>query len=128
MTEKQRISQIEEHLSDYMQKQDFMYEEVLILKGNLGRLTKNIFSLTQSHRITSGNVEFLLEKVNRIEDSQVEMKADIGTLKTKVSNLESDVAILKSDVAILKSDVAEIKSDMSDVKNTLGLILQKLDK
>jgi chromosome segregation ATPase len=128
MTEKQRISQIEEHLSDYMQKQDFMYEEVLILKGNLGRLTKNIFSFTQSHRITSGNVEFLLEKVNRIEDSQVEMKADIGTLKTKVSNLESDVAILKSDVAILKSDVAEIKSDMSDVKNTLGLILQKLDK
>jgi chromosome segregation ATPase len=128
MTEKQRISQIEEHLSDYMHKQDFMYEEVLILKGNLERSTKIMSTLTQSHRITSGNVEFLLEKVNRIEDSQVEMKADIGTLKTKVSNLESDVAILKSDVAILKSDVAEIKSDMSDVKNTLGLILQKLDK
>jgi chromosome segregation ATPase len=121
MTEKQRISQIEEHLSDYIQKQDFMYEEVLILKGNLGRLTKIIFSLIQSHQITDGNVEFLLEKVNRIEDTQLEMKADIGTLKSKVSNLESDVSTLKS-------DVSEIKTDMSYVKNTLGLILQKLDK
>jgi chromosome segregation ATPase len=114
MTEKQRISQIEEHLSDYMHKQDFMYEEVLILKGNLERSTKIMSTLAQAHRVTGGNVEFLLEKVNRIEDSQVEMKADIGTLKTKVSNLESDVA--------------EIKSDMSEVKNTLGLILQKLDR
>lgn len=49
-----------------MHKQDYIYEEVLILKGNLDRMNRTVGTLVETARVTSGDVTYLINKTNVI--------------------------------------------------------------
>ena len=149
MTDKQKIAQIEQTLGDYGFKQNYIYEEVLILKGNLDRTNRAFGNLIEVSRIMNGDVTYMLRKTNVIADKVTEIderlervEEDVSQLKTNVAQLQTDVAKLQTDVAKLqtnvaeiqtdvdeiKIDVAEIKTDMKDMKGLLFKILEKVDK
>ena len=142
MTDKQKIAQIEQTLGDYGFKQNYIYEEVLILKGNLDRTNRAFGNLIEVSRIMNGDVTYILRKTNVIADKVTEIderlervEEDISQLKTSVAQLQTDVAKLqtdmdeiKTDVAEMQADVTEIKTDMKDMKGLLFKILEKVDK
>ena len=142
MTDKQKIAQIEQTLGDYGFKQNYIYEEVLILKGNLDRTNRAFGNLIEVSRIMNGDVTFMLRKTNVIADKVTEIderlervEEDVSQLKTNVAQLQTDVAKLqtdmdeiKTDVAEMQADVTEIKTDMKDMKGLLFKILEKVDK
>ena len=142
MTDKQKIAQIEQTLGDYGFKQNYIYEEVLILKGNLDRTNRAFGNLIEVSRIMNGDVTFMLRKTNVIADKVTEIderlervEEDVSQLKTSVAQLQTDVAKLqtdmdeiKTDVAEMQADVTEIKTDMKDMKGLLFKILDKVDK
>lgn len=142
MTDKQKIAQIEQTLGDYGFKQNYIYEEVLILKGNLDRTNRAFGNLIEVSRIMNGDVTYMLRKTNVIADKVTEIderlervEEDISQLKTSVAQLQTDVAKLqtdmdeiKTDVAEMQADVTEIKTDMKDMKGLLFKILEKVDK
>ncbi|MDZ7898907.1 MAG: hypothetical protein U5N85_12910 [Arcicella sp.] len=114
MTQGQRLSQVEDLLADQMHKQDYIYEEVLTLKGNLDKMNNVVGTLVKTSRIMNGDVTFILNKTNVIAD--------------KVTEIDGRVERIEVDVTELKTDVAELKTDMKDVKGLLFKILEKVDK
>ena len=56
--------------------------------------------------------KMILEQLGHINDSLVEMRADIKELKEDVSELKADVSVLKEDVSVLKEDVNGLKADV----------------
>ena len=66
MTQEQRLSKVEELLADQMHKQDYIYEEVLILKGNLDRMNRAVGTLVETARVTNGDITYLINKTNVI--------------------------------------------------------------
>ena len=128
MTDKQKIAQIEQTLGDYGFKQNYIYEEVLILKGNLDRTNRAFGNLIEVSRIMNGDVTYMLRKTNVIADKVTEIDERLERVEEDVSQLKTNVAQLQTDVAKLQTDVAEIKTDMKDVKGLLFKILEKVDK
>lgn len=62
----------------------------------------------------------LLEQMNgrldKLEQGQSQLCADVSALKEDVAVLKTDVAVLKTDVAVLKTDVATLKEDVETIK------------
>ena len=128
MTDKQKIAQIEQTLGDYGFKQNYIYEEVLILKGNLDRTNRAFGSLIEVSRIMNGDVTYMLRKTNVIADKVTEMDERLERVEGDVAQLKTDVAEMKINVAEMQSNVNEIKTDMKDMKGLLFKILEKVDK
>ena len=156
MTDKQKIAQIEQTLGDYGFKQNYIYEEVLILKGNLDRTNRAFGNLIEVSRIMNGDVTYMLRKTNviadkiteiderleRVEEDVSQLKTNVAQLQTDVAKLQTNVAEIQTDVDEIKTDVAgiqtnvdeikidvtEIKTDMKDMKGLLFKILEKVDK
>ena len=49
-----------------MHKQDYIYEEVLILKGNLDSMNRAVGTLVETARVTNRDVTYLINKTNVI--------------------------------------------------------------
>ena len=135
MTQEQRLSQVEELLAEQMHKQDFIYEEVLGLKGNLDRMNRVVGTLVETARITNGNVTYLMNKTNVIVDKVTEIDDRLERLETKFDVFEAkfDVFETKFDVFETKFDNMEVKvdnieKDIVDMKGLLTKILEKVDK
>jgi chromosome segregation ATPase len=149
MAQEQRLSQVEELLADQMHKQDYIYEEVLTLKGNLDKMNSAVGTLVKTSRIMNGDVTFILNKTNVIVDKVTEIDERVERLETKFDVLETkfDVLETKFDVLETKFDVLETKFDVLetkfdnievkvdniekeivDIKGLLGKILEKVDK
>ena len=121
MTQEQRLSQVEELLADQMHKQDYIYEEVLILKGNLDRMNRAVGTLVETARVTNGDVTYLMNKTNVIVEKVTEIDERVERLETKFDVLET-----KFDHIEVKVD--NIEKDIVDIKGLLGKILEKVDK
>ncbi len=135
MTQEQRLSQVEELLADHMHKQDYIYEEVLILKGNLDRMNRAVGTLVETARVTNGDITFLMNKTNVIVEKVTEIDERVGRLENKFDILENKFDILenKFDILETKFDHIEVKidhieKDVVDIKGLLGKILEKVDK
>lgn len=104
-----------------MHKQDYIYEEVLILKGNLDRMNRTVGTLVETARVTSGDVTYLINKTNVIVEKVTEIDERVERLETKFDVLE-----IKFDHVEVK--VNNIEKDIVDIKGLLGKILEKVDK
>jgi chromosome segregation ATPase len=128
MTQEQRLSQVEELLADQMHKQDYIYEEVLTLKGNLDKMNSAVGTLVKTSRIMNGDVTFVLNKTNVIVDKVTEIDERVERVETKIDNIEKDIVEMKGDIVEMKGDIVEMKGDMNQVKGLLTKILEKIDK
>ena len=149
MTQEERLSRVEALLADQMNKQDYIYEEVLILKGNLDRMNRAVGTLVETARVTNGDVTYLMNKTNVIADKVTKIDEKVERLETKFDVLETkfdvletkfdvletkfDVLETKFDVLETKLDTVEVKvdnieKDIVDIKGLLGKILEKVDK
>ena len=135
MTQEERLSRVEALLADQMNKQDYIYEEVLILKGNLDRMNRAVGTLVETARVTNGDVTYLMNKTNVIADKVTQIDERVERLETKFDVLETkfDVLETKFDVLETKLDTVEVKvdnieKDIVDIKGLLGKILEKVDK
>ncbi len=118
-----------------MHKQDYIYEEVLILKGNLDRMNRAVGTLVETARVTNGDITFLMNKTNVIVEKVTEIDERVGRLENKFDILENKFDILenKFDILETKFDHIEVKidhieKDVVDIKGLLGKILEKVDK
>jgi uncharacterized coiled-coil DUF342 family protein len=121
MTQEQRLSQVEELLADQMHKQDYIYEEVLILKGNLDRMNRAVGTLVETARVSNGDVTYLMNKTNVIVDKVTEIDGRVERLETKFDKFEVKVDNIEK-------DIVNIKGDIGQVKGLLMKILEKVDK
>jgi chromosome segregation ATPase len=135
MTQEQRLSQVEELLADQMHKEDYIYEEVLNLKGNLDKMNNVVGTLVKTSRIINGDVTFVLNKTNVIADKVTEIDERVERVETKIDNIEKDIVEMKGDIVEMKGDIVEMKGDivemkgdMNQVKGLLTKILEKVDK
>jgi chromosome segregation ATPase len=135
MTQEQRLSQVEELLADQMHKQDYIYEEVLILKGNLDRMNRAVGTLVETARVTNGDVTYLMNKTNVIVDKVTEIDERVGRLETKFDVLETKFDVLETKfdsfeakVDNIEKDIVDMKGDIGQVKGLLTKILEKVDK
>jgi chromosome segregation ATPase len=128
MTQEQRLSQVEELLADQMHKQDYIYEEVLILKGNLDRMNRAVGTLVETARVTNGDVTYLMNKTNVIVEKVTEIDERVGRLETKFDILETKFDSFEAKVDNIEKDIVDMKGDMGQVKGLLTKILEKVDK
>jgi predicted nuclease with TOPRIM domain len=135
MTQEQRLSQVEELLADQMHKQDYIYEEVLILKGNLDRMNRAVGTLVETARVPNGDVTYLMNKTNVIVEKVTEIDERVGRLETKFDILETKFDVLETKfdsfeakVDNIEKDIVDMKGDMGQVKGLLTKILEKVDK
>jgi chromosome segregation ATPase len=135
MTQEQRLSQVEELLADQMHKQDYIYEEVLILKGNLDRMNRAVGTLVETARVTNGDVTYLMnktnvivEKVTEIDERVVRLETKFDILETKFDVLETKFDSFEAKVDNIEKDIVDMKGDMGQVKGLLTKILEKVDK
>jgi chromosome segregation ATPase len=128
MTQEQRLSQVEELLADQMHKQDYIYEEVLTLKGNLDKMNSAVGTLVKTSRIMNGDVTFVLNKTNVIVDKVTEIDERVERLETKFDVLETKFDVLETKFDNIEVKVDNIEKDIVDIKGLLGKILEKVDK
>jgi uncharacterized coiled-coil DUF342 family protein len=128
MTQEQRLSQVEELLADQMHKQDYIYEEVLILKGNLDRMNRAVGTLVETARVTNGDVTYLMNKTNVIVEKVTEIDERVVRLETKFDILETKFDSFEAKVDNIEKDIVDMKGDMGQVKGLLTKILEKVDK
>ena len=128
MTQEQRLSQVEELLADQMHKQDYIYEEVLILKGNLDRMNRAVGTLVETARVTNGDVTYLMNKTNVIVDKVSEIDGRLERLETKFDVFETKFDVLDNKFGTFEVKVDNIEKDIVDIKGLLGKILEKVDK
>ena len=128
MTQEQRLSQVEELLADQMHKQDYIYEEVLILKGNLDRMNRAVGTLVETARVTNGDVTYLMNKTNVIVEKITEIDERVERLETKFDILETKFDVLETKFDHIEVKVDNIEKDIVDIKGLLGKILEKVDK
>jgi uncharacterized coiled-coil DUF342 family protein len=128
MTQEQRLSQVEELLADQMHKQDYIYEEVLILKGNLDRMNRAVGTLVETARVTNGDVTYLMNKTNVIVEKVTEIDERVVRLETKFDVLETKFDSFEAKVDNIEKDIVDMKGDMGQIKGLLTKILEKVDK
>lgn len=104
-----------------MHKQDYIYEEVLILKGNLDRMNRAVGTLVETARVTNGDVTYLINKTSVIVEKITEIDERVERLETKFDTLET-----KFDHVEVKVD--NIEKDIVDIKGLLGKILEKVGR
>jgi hypothetical protein len=66
---------------DPINKQEFIYEEILILKGNLSRMNRVMINLSETSRMTNKDVTGMIDTIKEME--------------TKVDNIEKDIVDMK---------------------------------
>ncbi len=128
MTQEQRLLKVEELLADQMHKQDYIYEEVLILKGNLDRMNRAVGTLVETARVTNGDVTYLMNKTNVIVEKVTEIDERVERLETKFDVLETKFDVLETKFDHIEVKVDNIEKDIVDIKGLLGKILEKVDK
>ena len=128
MTQEQRLSQVEELLADQMHKQDYIYEEVLTLKGNLDKMNSAVGTLVKTSRIMNGDVTFVLNKTNVIVDKVTEIDERVERVETKIDILETKFNVLETKFDNIEVKVDNIEKDIVDMKGLLVKILEKVDK
>ncbi len=128
MTQEERLSRVEELLADQMNKQNYIYEEVLILKGNLDRMNRAVGTLVETARVTNGDVTYLMNKTNVIVDKVTEIDERVERLETKFDVLETKFDVLETKFDTIDVKVDNIEKDIFDIKGLLGKILEKVDK
>ena len=88
-------------------------EEFRRLPADVRELRESIASLAQAVR---ESVAATNARLDRLEEGQAELKADVTELKADVTELKADVTELKADVTELKADVTELKADVTELK------------
>ena len=88
-------------------------EEFRRLPADVRELRESIASLAQAVR---ESVAATNARLDRLEEGQAELKADVTELKADVTELKADVIELKADVTELKADVTELKADVIELK------------
>jgi hypothetical protein len=76
---------------DPINKQEFIYEEILILKGNLNRMNRVVMNFSETSRMANKDVAGMIDtikemenKVDNIEKEIVDIKGLLGKILEKV--------------------------------------------
>ncbi len=64
----------------------------------------------------------LTEELLQLPAQVLEIRTDVGALKTSVSNLETDVGALKTSVATLETDVSALKTSVATLETDVGAL------
>lgn len=76
----------------------------------------------------SEKLDLLLGKMQAVEESIGELKADVQMLKTEVSGLKADVQALKNDMVQVKADIAHMKNDIRTLQKTTEKLEYRMQK
>jgi chromosome segregation ATPase len=61
----------------------------------------------------------VLERLDRVENSLAELKADMTIVKADVEMIKADMTIVKADVVTLKQTESELKKDLQEFKDAV---------
>lgn len=74
----------------------------------------------------------ILDKLQVVENSQLDMKKDIHAIKTDQGVMKTELAEMKADQVEMKEELAEIKIDQAEMRKEVafyyGTMMKKLDE
>lgn len=82
-----------------------------------------IEEIRSDFRAVTESVDLLREGLeNKIESVRVELKTDIGDLRTSVGVLNKEVTGLRQDVTVLQSDVSGLRKDVTALQSDVEVL------
>lgn len=87
-----------------------------LLKAALGDLENQLEKLRGSKRIQEKKLNYLADRISKVQDMEVRLREAISRLMKTGSNLDKEKEICRDKLTILKKKIEKIRSIQNDLK------------